>query len=326
MAGRAPPFAALRVLEAACRHRSYKAAASELNVTHSAISQAINRLEDLLGSRLFERRGAMMEPSSTSLALARAYADATQVLNQTLQDLTAQESVDTIEVGLPAALARLWLAPRLQRFQREFPDIRLSLKTDMRGQSDSGLDVIIHQDETPRVRHSTEPLADISEFPVCSRSFFIQQVIGSPQDLRRVPLLVDGESSWETWLEAAGVGISAPLISVSFDDSTLALDAASAGLGMALSNQLAAEGHLRSGRLIAPFDFASPSSNRLYVSRRRDTSKTEPLSRFIGWLKADIATADQIAPGGDSATGPAPERGIGHGRLPVFVSGRGARA
>lgn len=322
MAGRAPPFAALRVLEAACRHRSYKAAANELNITHSAISQAINRLEDQLGARLFERRGASMEPSAASLALAKAYSEATQALNHALRDLTAQDNANVLEVGLPSSIARLWLAPRLQRFQREFPGVQLSLKTDLRGGSDERLDVVIHSDAlAPRLRHTTEFLTELADFPVCSRNFFMQQVIGSPQDLRRVPLLVDGDSAWEAWLEAAGVGVTTPLISLAFDDTALALDAAAAGLGMALCNKLTAEGHLRSGRLIAPFDFVSPARSVLYASRRQDGCKTELLERFVAWLRADIASADRIAPGHEADSNGV-ERGLGHGRLPVFVASR----
>jgi DNA-binding transcriptional LysR family regulator len=69
-----PPFSALRAVEAAFRHRSFTGAARELNVTHSAISQSVRRLESDLGAELFVRRGGGMQPSQAAKRLAAGYA------------------------------------------------------------------------------------------------------------------------------------------------------------------------------------------------------------------------------------------------------------
>ena len=92
MSHRPPPFSALRTLEAAARLRSYTAAAAELQVTHSAVSQAIRRLEDELGIKLFYRRGSFMEPAPSSLLLARAYHEAAQHLSRSLIDVAGRNA------------------------------------------------------------------------------------------------------------------------------------------------------------------------------------------------------------------------------------------
>src|ERR1700724_609502 len=87
MTERVPPFAALRVLEAACRVRSYSAAGEELGVTHSAVSQAVRRLELAYGQRLFWRKGKEMAPTEAALMLARAYRDAAKIVERATDDL-----------------------------------------------------------------------------------------------------------------------------------------------------------------------------------------------------------------------------------------------
>ena len=56
MASRLPSLNGLRAFEAAARHLSFTAAATELNVTQTAISHQIRRLEEELGIRLFIRK------------------------------------------------------------------------------------------------------------------------------------------------------------------------------------------------------------------------------------------------------------------------------
>src|SRR3979411_1204119 len=56
MTARLPSLNGLRAFEAAARHLSFTVAASELNVTQTAISHQIRRLEQELGIRLFIRQ------------------------------------------------------------------------------------------------------------------------------------------------------------------------------------------------------------------------------------------------------------------------------
>jgi hypothetical protein len=58
-----PPLSSVRVFEAAARHGSFKNAAEELNITASAVSDAVQNLEDWLGVELFRRGGGKLELS-----------------------------------------------------------------------------------------------------------------------------------------------------------------------------------------------------------------------------------------------------------------------
>jgi LysR family glycine cleavage system transcriptional activator len=99
MAERVPPFSALRAVEAASRHRSFTWAARELNITHSAVSQSIRRLEADLGAVLFARSGRAMEPSEAALRLAQTYQEAAKSLGEALRGITGES--DAAAPGSP---------------------------------------------------------------------------------------------------------------------------------------------------------------------------------------------------------------------------------
>lgn len=86
-----PSLSALRLLEAACRHRNFRSAGRELKVTHSAISQQISRLERQLDVKLFVRDGLTMNPTAAGEALADGYRQAARLLEGSLERATAAE-------------------------------------------------------------------------------------------------------------------------------------------------------------------------------------------------------------------------------------------
>src|SRR5262249_45084334 len=108
MANRPPPFAGLRVLEAACRLKSYSLTGEELGVTHSAVSQTVRRLEEAYGLKLFRRQGMRMMPTDPALGLARAYVEAARIVDRAGAELAAgAESAGLVISTLPS-IAKLW--------------------------------------------------------------------------------------------------------------------------------------------------------------------------------------------------------------------------
>src|SRR4249920_3396463 len=91
------PISTLRVFEAAARRQSFHAAASELNLTPSAVSHSIRKMEETLGVVLFERVGRGVSLSSEG---------------QTLMGYT-ERGFDELQRGLEAVSSSR--APRLLR-------------------------------------------------------------------------------------------------------------------------------------------------------------------------------------------------------------------
>ena len=99
MSGSPLPFNALRIIEAVVRHKSYSWAARELDITHSAISQSVKRLESQLQLKLFQRVGNGMEPTDAAVNLAHAYANAEQELTRSLALVRAEADVPYARVN-----------------------------------------------------------------------------------------------------------------------------------------------------------------------------------------------------------------------------------
>src|SRR6266581_1943000 len=129
MTARLPSLNGLRAFEAAARHLSFTAAASELNVTQTAISHQIRRLEQELGIRLFVRQ-------NRSLALTPEARDYLPGVRAAFNDLRLatdrvlrKDNDHVLTVSTLASLAAKWLLPRLSAFQEAHPDIDVHITT-----------------------------------------------------------------------------------------------------------------------------------------------------------------------------------------------------
>lgn len=280
MADRAPPFSALRALEAASRHRSFTWAAKELNITHSAVSQSIRRLEADLGATLFERKGGRMEPSEAALRLAQTYSDAAESLGQALREITGRGDVAVLSVGMPSDFARLWFASKMARLSETLPDLRVVVATGP--QRDSQVELLF----TAEPRSSDEVLSEVQLLPLCAPAFAAGHDLSEPDRILAASLLADQMCSWRLWASRLSPASPPPQAHI-FDDAALPLEAAAGGGGVALSHQFAAEPYVTSGRLVA-LPFATPAEERLVLRLRSGDLATDLVGRFVMWMKLEI--------------------------------------
>ena len=88
-----PPLDALRVFDAAARHGSFIAAASDLNITPSAVSHRIRNLEDFLGVPLFHREHRRIVMTEAGKAYAAGIADALDTVRRATQSVRARPEI-----------------------------------------------------------------------------------------------------------------------------------------------------------------------------------------------------------------------------------------
>ena len=290
MALRAPPFSALRTLEAAARLRSYTAAAAELQVTHSAVSQAIRRLEEELGAKLFYRRGSFMEPAPSTLILARAYQEAARHLSRSLIDIAGRNSPDTLVISLPPGLARLWFSQRLPKLATAFPGLTCDLRTtrDLATLDGDGVDLAIRFGVGPWTPCRMEPLFDLTLFPVASPDFAAAHPFYRPDDLARAPLIDQADHRWDLWFDPVGVRPPALGGRTTFDDEQLALDMAAAGQGAVLTYQQVVEPYLKSGKLVRLTDVSAPTERKAWLVWREENPKLRLIRNFSWWLRGEL--------------------------------------
>lgn len=299
------PLNALRTFEAAARHLSFNAAARQLFVTPAAVSHQVKHLEAYLGVALFQRhhRSVVLTAEGQALAatLGEVLGQLDLAIDRAMSGASAELRVTTME-----SFAAKWLAPRLHRFHRAWPDIRVRIVTDD-AHADfarEGFDVGIRYGPGGYAGVHAEPLMAAPLFPVCAPSLLAEasRPLARPDDLRHHTLLHDesasgrpGVPAWPDWLKAAGAaGVDAQRGPI-FGSIYLAQEAAVAGHGIALGVAPLVEEDLRQGRLARPFAHVSDNAYRFWLVR----SPAEPSASadaFCRWLRDEASGDPASAP------------------------------
>src|ERR1044071_2700244 len=132
MFARLPSLNGLRAFEAAARHLSFTQAASELNVTQTAISHQIKRLEEELGVRLFIRQNRSLALTAEAQDYLPGIRAAFNDLRLATDRLLRKDDDHVLTVSTLASLAAKWLLPRLTAFQEAHLGIDVRITTSTR--------------------------------------------------------------------------------------------------------------------------------------------------------------------------------------------------
>jgi LysR family glycine cleavage system transcriptional activator len=297
---RLPPLSPLRFFEAVGRHRSFKRAAAELNVTPSAVSHGIVGLEQVLGVELFVR-----EPRTLSLTPAGAdylpyVSEALSLIAIGTQRLPNHRSNRTIAVSCAPTLASRWLLPRLRHFGSRWPNTSVTVDTSARhvGFPVDGFDFAIRMSRAPVAGPAWTRLFGERLMPVCSPAYRDTLLDGEGQvDLRRATLIHVGPASedWQAWADWQGADGIAVTGGLRFDTIQLAFEAAAMGLGVAIGRRPLVDRDLVSGALVAlgPEEMVAETAYWLVSSDGAD--HRPDLLGFKRWLLQEAGTEDDPA-------------------------------
>lgn len=283
-----PSLTALRSFEAAARHQSFSLAADELLVTHAAISRQVRRLEEALDVRLFERTGNRVLLTAAGADLLPVLSRAFDTIAAATHRVAAGRQSRRLVLSVDPGLASRWLNGRLERFHRVAPDVDVEIipTLDLVDFTRAGVDAAVHYSFTPpdEALRSVWLMA-VEAFPVCSPGLMAAQPgLSDPADLACHRLLHEQDTSWwQRWLKLAGVqGVDWSKGTV-YRDSGLVLDAAVAGHGVAVGDNLLAYEQLAAGDLVKPFGPTLPSGHYYLVKPER-AIEHPALAVFQAWL------------------------------------------
>lgn len=294
---RLPNLKALRAFEAAGRHLSFTRAAAELHVTQAAISHQIKALEDELGVRLFRRGARGLLLTDAGQAYLPEVAAAFARLAQATERLRQAEETGVLTVSVLPSFAARWLVPRLRHFRARHPeiDLRVAATDKIVDFERDGIDLSIRYGYGDYRGMFWEHLLAEEIFPVCSPALMQDGADGrpplrQPEDLRRHTLLHDDlRTDWATWLRAAGVTGVDPHRGPGFTDSSMLLQAAVDGQGVALGRSALAGDDLAAGRLVRPFEFSLPAELAYYIVCPEHAADTPKIRAFRAWLQEEAA-------------------------------------
>jgi LysR family glycine cleavage system transcriptional activator len=293
MAARLPSLNGLRAFEAAARHLSFTTAANELNVTQTAISHQIRRLEEELGIRLFVRQNRALALTPEARDYLPGVRAAFNDLRLATDRLKRRDNDNVLTVSTIASLAAKWLLPKLSAFQEAHPgiDVRITTSTALVDFESGDVDAAIRfgRGHWPGVR--AEWLMADQLFPVCSPALAAgNRPLRCPEDLKdHVLLHTSGaqEDDWRLWLTAAGLPAKlSTQPGLTFDLSFMTIQAAIDGLGVAMGRTSYVEADIAKGRLIVPFKITLPSDAGFYLVSPETSADSPKLSAFRQWLVA----------------------------------------
>lgn len=286
----------LRVFEAAARYLSFTHAATELNVTQSAVSRQIRQLEESLGFRLFNRLHRALEltneGSELSMLLSRQFGELNRAIYQLAPSLQSE-----LKIKVETSLAARWLVPRLHKFRKRYPELQVNLTlawfqagVNINLES-GGFDVALFGEKYPDARYAenklrNEYMAPIYDLSLCGN----QQLLTVEQAIDNIHIHpTQDRSDWKQWLALTENNAESLDKGITFNSLDLAIIAAAAGEGVAMVDLMLILDELESSDLLLPEKVQitqSPWQYYYYIAPQ--SNDTDSINVFIAWLTEEF--------------------------------------
>ncbi|WP_299922040.1 LysR substrate-binding domain-containing protein [uncultured Pelagimonas sp.] len=283
-----PPLNALKAFEAAGRHLTFRHAADELGVTQGAVAQHVRALEAQLQVKLFDRHARGLGLTDEGRRFLPSIQRAFDLMADATQDLAPREEVVTISTT--PSFATRWLVPRLGDLSSAHPELRVRIdasNSPANFQSD-GVDIAVRQGKPPFPGLTSTLLFSSDLIAVCHPDFLQGLMpIKAPHDLDRYVLLQDAHGLWPLFLQSVFTDGPVPdMKMMNFNQTSLAIDAAIAGQGVALTSRAFVETELRQNRLCQPFPDHLAIEDGFYVVSPRKPRRPKVVRQLHDWLTA----------------------------------------
>lgn len=287
-----PSLSQLIAFEAVMRHASVTAAADELHLTQSTVSRLIAALERQLGKALFIRDRKRLIPTPEAVTYAASITQGLDLIQRASMGLIANPGGGVLSLSVLPTFATRWLAPRIGQFLADNPGISINLSTKIQRFSFAGeaFDAVIFfgQPDWPDAHHLR--LFDERLTACASADFLARHPIGSPSDMAGLPMLQleTRPSGWAAWFAAQG-GTPPAVSGMVMDQFSMMIQAAIAGLGVALLPSYLAQPEIDEGRLQPILRPGVPGEGAYWLAWPDRRQGDPAFARFRSWI------ADQVA-------------------------------
>jgi LysR family glycine cleavage system transcriptional activator len=292
-----PPLTALKTFEAVARNSSVTKAASELLVTPAAVSQQIKILEQFFGRPLFRRLPRGLAPTEEARAFLIHVSRALEGLLNASQQMRQLDHAGTVRISILPSLATRWLAPRLGRFNRRFPNLQLIIVSDINPVdfSRSDYDLAVRYGSGPYPGLRVDRLMSETLFPVCAPRLLADTTrLKAPADLMHHCLLHELVApnrpssepwlTWEPWLDMWGVAADDCPNAIRMSDTAAILGAVEAGCGIAIGRSRLMADQLENGRLVPLFEHRRLSNLSYLILSPPGAADLSSVAAVRDWL------------------------------------------
>lgn len=291
---RSPSLVELHAFLAVARSGNFRRAAEELCVTQAAVSRAVLRLEEELGQAVFVRAPGGVTLTPAGERLRKLTEKPVAQLEAAAIELRKQPERQKLRLSVITSLGSLWLMPRLEGFHRAHPEVEIEFRQYHHDEDFTRDDVDLWienkrtaQEPWPRQVAATY-LIGREIVAVCAPR--LAQGVRTAQQLVQLPLLYHSNypDNWDLWAKAQGVQLPVRRGS-GFDLVLNLIEAARAGMGVAVVQQCMVEGDIASGRLAMPVPGTADTHRGYFICRRRSQPVHPAAEVFSSWLLSQAA-------------------------------------
>lgn len=284
-----PSMEALIAFEAAARHESFTRSADELALTQSAVGRQIACLEDFLGVPLFNRVKKRLSLSDVGRVYAKQIREHLEKIERdTLATMARRGAGGILELAVIPTFATRWLIPRLPQFYASHNDITLNLTTRAEPFlfADTLFDAAIHFGNPVWPGAIARHLFGEEMTPVCSPRLLNGRSALAPEELTGFNLLHQSAraEAWRHWFAQAGIHDADCMGGQRYELFSMLVEAARAGLGIALVPRFFVLNELRNGELVIPCEISLQSESGYYLVYPESKQSSPLLKIFEEWL------------------------------------------
>ena len=279
----------LRTFEAAARLGSFSAAANELGLTPAAVSQQMRLLEKHLKTTLFERLSRGVALTDMGKAYAQPVRKGLEDMQTATSGLFGVAKRQLVKVRASISYAALMIAPRLHEFQAAHPHIDVELSTFVwanrfqEGLSDIDIRFGYGDWTDGHITHLGHEFA----IPVC-RPDYLASFKGQPTlevlAADHIATIHGSEADWPQLLQQMGFSMPSQTRVTRFDSSLLALQATSAGPGLAIVLESFAQSFIENGLVVTPVDDKLAIRQAHFLVERDGAERRDEVRAFSEWV------------------------------------------
>ena len=285
---RLPPLTWLRAFEVTARHLSFTRAAAELNLTQSAVSQHVRRLESFLGRDLFIRKTRTLELTEDGANYLPGLREAFDLIASSTLAFTGGDRGRNITLQCNMAFSVFWLAPRLDRLYSMYPWLVLNLVTPIwdpeRHAANASVEIRFGRGED--MSEAAIRLAKERYFPVCAPDY-----CGEAFDLETATLFdcAGITGTWGNWFRTQGKEFTRDGEINLTSTYVIAITAVLNGAGITMAHDSLVLDQLKKGDLVRPFEHTAPLREGYFLLPPATHARTPASDAFLDWIEKETS-------------------------------------
>lgn len=289
---RLPSLSVLRCFSASARYESFSEAAEDLGLTQGAVSRQVRELESQIGTPLFRREGRGVRLTEAGRALATPLLGDLDRLQRTVRHaMAAGASAKLLTIAAPPTFATRWLMPRLPDFRDQHSDMDFVVysRSEPFDLNEQHVDLAVHFGGWDWPGAQLTPLCPEDLMVAAAPDLLSRFPQSSPDDVLNLPLLhlMSRPYLWERFSQSVAPDRPAPRSGSQFDQFSLLIAAAVAGMGAAILPSYLIETELTDGRLVCLANVPPDTAQSYFVAR--PMGQTSALAtEFTAWLRRQV--------------------------------------